>query len=208
VSRLIGTIIAVALCAVPATASAQAVAPGTFQISGVTGFNSNRQTIETGDVGEFQAGHVGFTSLMFAAEATYFVTRRVGVGGLASFQRLSVDVPERDAIAYVSGGYFGPFMQARLPLGDRSTFVFSASLGGIRTTLTNRNTGFGEEIDVTGYGRYWLAGSGVSISVASIASVDAGVRYQSSTFTAPGGQPGRVTSAGLLANLGFSLYFR
>ena len=191
------------------TAIAQTVSIGTVQVSAATSLSANRQTVETRDAPvEVGARQAGLTSINVGAEVTYFLTPRVAFGGTASLQRISVDAPENDLLAYSSAGFVGPFVQLRLPLGDRSSFVFSGSVGGVRTTVTNRNTDLGDPIDVTAYGRYWLAGGGLSVHVASNASFDAGVRFQSSTFNSPDNRPGTVSASGLLVNLGFSLYFR
>ena len=186
---------------------AQTVSIGTIQLSATTSLETNRQTVETKDVPEeFDVGQVGLTTIRLGAEVSYFLTRRVSIGGTASFLRISFDAPENDVLAYSSAGYVGPLVQVRLPLGDRSAFVFSGSVGGVRTTVTNRNTGIGESRDVTAFGRYWLAGGGLAVEIASNASFDAAVRFQSSTFTSPDGRPGTVSSSGLLVNLGFSVY--
>jgi opacity protein-like surface antigen len=201
--------LAIALSLWPAFGAAQTIKAGTFELSGVTSVMSNRQTITTDDPsGQLPPGDVGFTSLALGFEGTYFISPRWGVGVLLSYQRLSVDAPDRNAFARLAGGYFGPFAQVRCPLGDRSSFVFAGSYGGIRTTIINQNTGIADNVSVNALGRYWLAGGGLSFALLSNASFDAGVRYQSSTFTVPGGQPGKTTAAGLLVGLGFSLYWR
>lgn len=191
----------------PEPAGAQAVSIGTIQVAANTGLVTNRQTVETtGVTPESGIGQIGITSIRLGAEVSYFITPRVSLGGTASVLRVSFDVPENDVLAYSSAAHIGPLIQLRLPLGDRSAFVFSGSVGGVRTTLTNRNTGVGGSRDITAYGRYWMGGGGVSIEIAANASFDAVVRFQSSTFTSPDGRPGTVTASGLLANIGFSVY--
>ncbi len=188
---------------------AQTIEGGTFQLSGVTSAAGNRQTISTqGSTDQFIAGQVGFTSLTFGFEGTYYLTPKFGIGVLVSYQRLSFDAPDRAVLAELAGGYYGPFTQVRIPLSDRTAFVLAGSAGGIRTSVINQNTGLGDNISVHPLGRYWLAGGGLSFSLASNASFDAGVRYQSSTFTGVPGQNTRATGAGLLVGLGLSLYLK
>jgi opacity protein-like surface antigen len=188
---------------------AQTVVAGTFQASGVTSLVLNRQTISTsGTTGRLQSGDVGMTSANLGLEGTYYIAPHVGIGALATYQRLSADVAGSDVRFEVSGGFFGPMAQVRLPLGNRSEFVFIGSGGGVKTRLVNQNTGILNNVSSSLDGRYWLAGGGLSFPVVSNASVDLGVRYQSSTFSGRTSADGHVTAAGLLAQMAFSLYFR
>ena len=204
--RVVGTVVAFvfssSLCA------AQTVTTGTFQASGVTSLVLNRQTISTSDGnGRLQTGDVGMTSANVGLEATYYITPHVGIGGLATYQRLSADEAGSDVRFEVSGGFFGPIAQVRLPLGGRSEFVFIGSGGGVKTRLVNQNTGILNNVSSSLDGRYWLAGGGLSFPVVANASVDFGVRYQSSTFSGRTASDGRVTAAGLLVQMAMSLYF-
>jgi hypothetical protein len=205
--------------------SAQTISPGTLGLSGgINGAATSRQTITTTTPDPDAAiatAEVGFTSVTFGLEGTYYIGPRFGLGVLLSSQRLSIDVPEQDVRALLGGAYFGPVAHLRLPLDTRTTFVLSGSWGGIRTTIINRHTGLGEDLDVHAAGRYWLAGGGLSVALTSRTSIDASVRYQSSSFSAPKDAGpattvpgvaaiagGRSTSAGLLVGIGIGLYFR
>ena len=204
--RVIGSVAGFVL--VSSLCGAQTVTTGTFQASGVTSLVLNRQTISTRDSGgQLQTGDVGITSANVGLEATYYISPHVGVGALATYQRLSADETGRDVRFEVSGGFFGPIAQVRLPLGGRSEFVFIGSGGGVKTRLVNQNTGILNNVSSSLDGRYWLAGGGLSFRIVSNASVDLGVRYQSSTFSGRTSADGRVTAAGLLVQMAFSLYF-
>lgn len=174
----------------------------------MTGLSGNRQTIAVDDPeGENALAGVGLTSVQVGVETTYYVSPRFGIGALVSYQRISMDVPERDAEAKLAAGYYGPLLQARFPIDDRSTFVVSLSGGGVRATVLNRNTGFADDVSISPLGRYWLVGGEMSVRFSPLASFDAGVRYQSSTFTAPAAVTNETGhSAGLLIGLGFSFY--
>lgn len=209
--RVVRTVIIVlGLLAVnPSVGRAQTITPGTFALSAATGLATNRQTISsTDESGTLQLTNVDFTSIRLGFEATYFVTPRFGIGGLISYQRISVTAPDRNAVAELAGGYVGMLAKVHMPLGDRSSFAFVGSGGGILTKAINQNTGLSDDLSINAYGRYWLAGAELSAEVAPNASFDAGLRYQSSTFTAPGGRSGKATSAGLLVDIGFSVYWR
>jgi long-subunit fatty acid transport protein len=186
--------------------SAQTVSSGTFQVSGVTSVLVNRQTISTQAASTgLQANTVDLTSANLGFEGTYYVTPRFGIGAVVTYQRASVGASARNALFSISGGFFGPLAQVRLPLGDRSEFVIVGSDGGIRASLVNQNTGVSNNVATTVDGRYWLAGGGLSFLVYPNASFDLGVRYQSSTFS-QGSQGGTITAAGLLVAAAFSLY--
>ena len=141
-------------------------------------------------------------------EGVYFISPRFGIGVLATYQRLAVDQPDVDLLAYLAGGYVGPFAELRLPLDDRAAVVVVGSAGGIRTTVINRNTGISENAAVRAFGVYWLAGGGLSFLLSPRVSFDTTLRYQRSSFTAPASLPGKATASGLIVGLGFSLYFR
>jgi outer membrane protein with beta-barrel domain len=192
-----------ALISLSAVCSAQSVTSGTFQLAGQTGVLINRQTISVQDP-TGRSGDVDFTSANLGVEGTYYITPRLGIGGLVSYQRLSFAVPAKNAVLEISGGYFGPLVQVRLPLGDRSEFVFVGSDGGVNVSLTNQNTGVSSNVASHANGRYWLAGGGLSFFLRPNASFDLGVRYQSSTFTGQNSQ--QATAAGLLVGIAFSLY--
>ena len=194
----------------PIPVCAQPVAEGRVAISGLAGVMGNRQTVQTEDPnGLLQLGTVGFTSVIYGLEGTYFITPRFGLGAVVSYQRISFDARERDAMAKLAGGYYGPMAQFRLPFDDRSSFVLVVSGGGTRTIVINHNTGIANEVNLDGVGQYWLAGGGLSFRVATNATLDAGVRYQSSTYRSPdAGRSGRATSAGLLTGIGFTVYFK
>lgn len=193
----------------PRPAAAQAT-EGSFQISSVAGLSGNRQSISTNDsTSTVRAGDSGFTSLTLGLEAEWFLAPRLGVGAVVSYQRISFDQPLQDAVGILAGGYYGPIVTFRLPLDERATFVLSASGGGTRTVIVNRNTGLAQDVDIDAVGQYWMAGGGVSFRVASNASIDAGLRYQSSRYASPDqGRTASVTAAGLLTSAGFSLYFK
>ena len=193
------------LTALPLVCSAQPVSSGTIQISGVTSVLVNRQTLSTQDAnGQLTAGNVDLTSVNLGFEGTYYVTARLGIGGLLTYQRASVESSDTNAIFRVSGGFFGPLAQLRLPLGGRSEFVLIGSDGGISASLTNQNTGVSSNAASHVDGRYWLAGGTLSFRVYPNASLDLGVRYQDSAFTGQGSQ--KTTAAGLLLGAAFSLY--
>ena len=180
----------IALVLFSSVCSAQTVTPGSFQVSGVTAVLVNRQTISTLDAGGRLAGDVNLTSANVGFEGTYYITPHFGIGGLITYQRLSIEAPDRNAVFDVSGGFFGPLAQVRLPLGDRSEFVIVGSDGGTKSSLVNQNTGVSNNVASTVDGRYWLAGGGLSFAVRPNASFDLGVRYQSSTFSG-GSQSGK-----------------
>ncbi len=195
----------------PTVAHAQTVSAGTFEVATLTGVNGNRQTITTetrSTVDQPFAGDVGFTAFTVGVEGTYFISPRVGVGVLVSYQRISLDVPERDAQARLAGGYYGPLVQIRLPIDARTTFTLLGSGGGIRTEVINQNTGIADNINVHGIGQYWMAGGGLGIALGPKLSFETALRYQSSAFTTPDGTAGRTTSAGLIVGLGLAVYFR
>jgi hypothetical protein len=196
-----------ALRVLSAVCFAQTIAPGTVELSGVTGLNANRQTISTvGSNGQLQASGIDVTSVILGVEGTYFVTARFGIGAVVSYQRLSAEAPDRPAIAKVAATYFGPFAQVRLPLGGRSQFVVVGSYGGTALNLVNQNTGVGSDTAVTAYGKYWLVGGGLGFGLTAGTSFDLGVRYQHSTFGAAPGA-GKSTAAGLLVSAAVSVYF-
>jgi hypothetical protein len=201
-----------ALGSMSTVCSAQPVTAGSFEVSGVTGVFVNRQTILVQD-GTGRSGDVDLTAVNAGVEGTYYLTPHLGIGGLISYQRFSAEAPAQNALFEISGGYFGPLVQLRLPLGGRSEFVFIGSDGGVTASLTNRNTGVtlpNQDPSVTNNlathvnGRYWLAGGGLSFFVFPKASFDLGVRYQSSTFTGQGTQ--QATAAGLIVGIAFSIY--
>lgn len=191
----------------PAVAAGQ-VALGTVQVAGVTG-TTNRQTIsDTGVDGERAAVATNALVLNLGLEANYFITPHVSVGALVSYQALSVSVSGQPTLVDISAGFYGPMAQLRVPLGDRSSFVLVGSAGGVLTHLDDGHTPAPAGTSSTWLGRYWLAGGGLSFQVAGQASVDIGVRYQRSSFTAPVHQAGSIVADGLLTHIGVSLYFR
>jgi long-subunit fatty acid transport protein len=196
-----------ALALVPSVCIAQPARSGTFQISGVTGVVANRQTISTLDAdGRLQSADVGLTSANAGLEVSYYLTPRFSIGALVAYQRLTLDAPDRNARFEAAGGYFGPMAQVRLPLGNKSEFVFVGSDGGVVTRLVNQNTGLAENVSTHVNGRYWLVGGGLSFLVLQNATLDLGLRYQSSTFSGRTSQDNHANAAGLLVSAAFSLY--
>jgi hypothetical protein len=142
------------------------------------------------------------SSLAFDIEATYYVTPKVGIGGIFSYQRFVLE--GSGGRAQLANSYYGPTAQLRLPLDERSAFILTASAGGIRVGLHNQRADFGDALDLTGIGRFWLAGGGLSFWVTPKATIDLAARYQSSTFRS--GQSTSIVSAGLFLGVGVSLY--
>ena len=195
-----------ALALLPSVCCAQSVSSGTFQVSGVTSVLVNRQTISTQAAGaNVPTDDVNLTSANLGFEGTYYITPRFGIGAVVAYQHASINAPAKNALFSISGGFFGPLAQVRLPLGDRSEFVIVGSDGGIQASLVNQNTGVSKNVSASVDGRYWLAGGGLSFLVYPHASFDLGVRYQNSTFS-QGSQGGTTTAAGLLVVVAFSLY--
>jgi hypothetical protein len=201
VRHLVGLV--TALASLSGICSAQSLTSGTFEVAGETGVLINRQTISVQDT-TGRSGDVDFTSANLGVEGTYYITPRLGIGALVSYQRLSFEARATNAILEISGAYFGPLVQVRLPLGNRSDFVFVGSDGGVKVSITNQNTGVSNNVATHANGRYWLAGGGLSFFLRPNASFDLGVRYQGSTFTGQGSQ--QATAAGLLVGIAFSLY--
>ena len=175
----------------------------------MTGVAANRQTVSRWDgEGRLVAGDVNLTTLNTGVEFSYYVTPKVAVGALMAYQRQSATASGNRTLFFLSGGYYGPFAQWRWPIGVRSAFVLTGSNGGIQITRRNLTgddaTGGGTQA----IGRYWLAGGSISLVVAERASMDFGLRYQSSTFTGATPADGKVTSAGLLVGVGLSMYLR
>jgi hypothetical protein len=204
--RTLPCLIAV-LSALSTADSAQTIRPGTIEVSGSTGIGLDRQTASTADAsGQLQSTGTDVTTVDIGFEGLYFVMERFGLGALLSHRRLSVEVPYQSALARVASSLFGPIVQFRTPVGGRSQLVVVGSFGGATIDLVNQNTGVGNNLAVTGTGKYWLAGGGMSATLNSATSFDVGVRYENSTFDASGG--GKTTAAGLLVRVGFSLYFQ
>jgi long-subunit fatty acid transport protein len=196
-----------ALTMLSSVCSAQTVTTGTFQVSGVTSVLVNRQTITPPDSnGGPQANDdVNLTLANLGLEGTYYITPRFGIGALVSYQRVSAEASAKNALFRISGGFYGPLAQVRLPLGERSDFVLVGSGGGVSASLVNQNTGVSRNVAESVDGKYWLAGGGLSFLLNPNASFDLGGRYQSSTFS-QGSQGGTTTAAGLLVVIAFSLY--
>jgi hypothetical protein len=179
----------------PAVCRAQPVAANLIQISGFTNV-----ALSSGALPGTADSQI--SSLALDVEATYYVTPKVGIGGIFSYQRLALN--GTGGHAQLANSYYGPTAQLRLPLDERSAFMLTASMGGIRVGLQNQRADFGDALDLTGVGRFWLAGGGLSFWVAPKATIDFAARYQSSTFRT--GQSTSLVSAGLLLGVGVSLY--
>jgi hypothetical protein len=179
----------------PSVCRAQAVSTNALQLAGFTNVALSSGVLPgTSDA--------AVSSLALGAEATYYVTPHVGIGGTFSYQRLSLN--GSGGRAQLTNSYYGPSAQLRLPLDARSAFTLTGSVGGIHVGLQNQRADFGDVLDLTGLGRYWLAGGGLSFWVRPRATIELGARYQSSTFRT--GQSTSLVSAGLLLGVGLSLY--
>jgi hypothetical protein len=193
-------------CGAGACAAQTALAPGTVEVSGISGFGANRQTLSTVDAtGGIQPTGINVTTIDLGAEGVYYISGRFAIGGLVSHRRLSADAPDKNAVAKVGSSLFGPLVKVRLPIDGRSSFVAVASFGGTTIELVNQNTGLSDNKSVTGTGKYWLAGGGFSFDIAPRASFDLSLRYEDSRFGATGG--GHTDGSGLIVGIGFSLYF-
>lgn len=194
--------IAAVIILAAAPAYAQHVGERTVQLTGLT------NVVLTSGAARATEGRTripGFSTAALGVEASIFLTPYVSFGGAFGLQRLSLDADDVNPPIRAATSYYGPIAQLRLPLDERSSFVLTGSLGGSQVSIHNERGDVGEAIDLSGLGRYWLAGSGLSIALSRGASVDLMARYQSATFRVPG-QTTRRVSAGVMLGIGVSVF--
>jgi hypothetical protein len=170
-------------------------------LGGLTGVLINTQTLSPSTVDDASVD-VDVTSVTVGTDATYYVTRRLGVGFLISYQSVSFTAPESDQVK-MSGGLFGPLVKFRVPVGPRADVVLSGGGGLARSTFDFGTPSGGTKST----GTFWMGGAGLSFYVAENASFDVGARYQSSKVKI-GDSPDDLDSSGFLAIIGFSVYIK
>lgn len=193
--------ILVAVCCLPAAAFAsEAVTQGTIELSGATSVLMNKQTLTPSDSNGNTAGtDVDLSSTVIGVSVVYYMTPRLGIGGTVNYQKMTM-AQGGTTTSDIAGGTFGGVLKYRVPLGGRADFVLSGS-GGANQVKINPSSG---GPDSTGY--FWLGGGAVSVVVTPSSTFDIGVSYQHSKFNSGNGG-GSMSASGLIAGVGFSLYF-
>ena len=178
----------------------------TFEVSGVTSILVNRQTISTEDAnGRLQAGDVGLTAANLGLEVTYYITPRFGIGALSPTNACRPSLPIGARCSTSPADSLDHW---------RRCVALGRSVGVCHCRFGRRNQDEPDEPEHRGLeqcrderrGEILARGRWIELSGVPNASVDLGLRYQSSTFSGPGSQDGRTTAAGLLVGIAFSLF--
>ncbi len=190
------------LLVTPSAARAQQTNVNTIQLAGLTGLAvSSGSTAATTD----HAAILGGSSIGVDGDVSVYLAPTISFGGLVGYQRLSLGSTDAKTLTRASTSYYGPVTHLRLPLDERSAFVLTGSIGGVAVSVLNQRATVGDTVDLSGFGRYWLAGGGVTVELSHNSSLDLTTWYQSATFRVPG-QTTRRVSARVMVGVGFSVY--
>ncbi|MFO0584389.1 MAG: outer membrane beta-barrel protein [Anaeromyxobacter sp.] len=181
-------LVAVALAAVPAVASAQSHA-SSLRLSGGTGFASSSTSYSA----EGQSDALTLKTRSAVAEGVYLLTPFVGVGATAQYSKTTTSVTGLEDSSDETWAA-GPVLALEYPL-ERA--VLRAEVGWMWGS--SKQTGLTASIDSSG----WTIAGGVGFLIAPSISLDLGVKYASLGTTITGVD---VTMETFSASVGFSVY--
>jgi hypothetical protein len=189
--------IALVLAMVPALASANDIAPGTFELSGGSnlGLSSTSAKYDGG-------GTVDFSNNGLAATGLYYVMPNVAVGG--TFQWASNSTKWPDGSKDTSSTFLiGPAASIEFPVAPQFGFYGRGDLGYVSQTQSQVGA---PDLTLSGWGLGLEAG--VKYFPVQQVSFDAGLAYRytsTSTNTSPSVD---VSTSGIGLNVGLSVYFK
>jgi hypothetical protein len=186
--------IASLLLLTPALSSAQD--PGTIELTSVTTFVLNKQTLTNP---EFPDNDLDVTQITTGVDMAYYLTPRFGVGPFLSHITFKLESGGTTAIK-TSAAVVGGMVKLRFNSGRTGFFV----QGGAGMTRTNFETGGGPVFNHNGY--FYVGGGGVSFWLNDYVTLDGGVRYQGSAYRDEDAFD--LDTAGLFAALTFSIFIR
>lgn len=186
------------LVMIAVSAEAREIEPGTLKLSGATNASFFNTTEESDGVEDTDTN-----TLSLEADAVYFVTGNIGVGGALTFEN-----SETDFSAAAGGGRFdsttfiiGPTIAVDVPLTEALNFIADASVGIFQMELEDE---VGKLADADGLA-YQLS-AGVAMFPAKQVSLDLVAQYQvlDGEDTASDVD---IKQSSMGVNLGVSVYF-
>lgn len=186
------------LVMITVSAEAREIEPGAVKLSGATNASFFNTTIDS-DGHEFS----DTDTLSLEADAVYFFTKNIGVGGSLAYENSKTDYP-----AAIGGGWdetttivIGPKVTVDVPLNETLNFIAAATIGYFQMTFEDD---LSKNYDADGLA--WQVSAGVAMFPAKQVSLDLTADYQVldgedsvNDFDA------ETTSMGI--NLGVSVYF-
>lgn len=186
------------LVMIAVSAEAREIEPGAVKLSGATNASFFNTTVD--DDGEEITDSDTFS---LEADAIYFLTKNIGVGGTVFFEN-----EQTDFSAAIGGGseestftIIGPTVAVDVPLLESLNFIADATIGFFQMESEDE---FGKVLDADGLA--WQLEAGVAMFPAKQVSLDLTAFYQSlDGEDSVGDVDFEAASAGV--NLGVSVYF-
>ncbi len=182
----------------PSVSYAQ-VERGTVELTTVTGFTFNKQTLSdpAGGAGSFE---LNVTNTIAGVDLGFFLTPRVAIGPFLTHVSFKMESPGGGDPFKTSAAVVGGQIKLRFNTGRTGFFV----QGGGGVTRTKLESGGVEAFGHQGF--YYLAGGGISFWLNDFATIDGGVRYQGSRYNDDDSFD--LDAAGILAGLSFSIFIK
>lgn len=186
------------LVMIAVSAEAREIEPGTVKLSGATNASFFNTTVD--DDGEEITDSDTFS---LEADAIYFLTKNIGVGGTVFFEN-----EQTDFSAAIGGGseestftIIGPTVAVDVPIMESLNFIADATIGFFQMESEDE---FGKVLDADGLA--WQLEAGVAMFPAKQVSLDLTAFYQTlDGEDSVGDVDFEAASAGV--NLGVSVYF-